>query len=80
VYLCTVCNIVVSVSCTVTKAYVTILFVGCVELGACLPDIILVIRSRTVSWAGYVARMGGTREVRTEFCCRCEDNIEMDIQ
>ena len=58
-YLYTVCNITVSL--VVTKAYVTVWFVEYVELGASLPDIILVIRSRTVRWVGCVASMGDRR-------------------
>jgi len=40
-----------SVLYTVTKAYVTV--------WCCSANIILVIRSRTVGWAGYITRMGG---------------------
>ena len=45
----------------------TVWFVEYVELGASLPDIILVIRLITVSWAGYVARMGGQERCIQDF-------------
>jgi hypothetical protein len=58
-----------------------------------LPNIVRVIKSRRMRWAGYVARMGeerggcrvlvgkpeGRRPVRRPRCRR-EDNIKMDLQ
>jgi hypothetical protein len=56
------------------------------------PNIVRVIKSRSVRWVGHVARMG-IEEVYTGFCwgnlrgrdhledsrCRWEDNIKMDL-
>jgi len=54
----------------------------------CSPNIIRMIKSRRIRWAGHVARIG-RREVYTGFWWgvrerrprrRCEDNIKMDLQ
>jgi hypothetical protein len=57
------------------------------------PDIIRLIKSRILSWAGYVARMGERRGAYTVLvgkpegriplgrpCRRWEDNIKMDVR
>jgi len=53
------------------------------------PNIVLVIKSRTMRWAGHVARMGEKRSVYRILVGkpegkgprrRCEDNIKMDLQ
>jgi len=59
----------------------------------CSPNIVRVIKSRRMSWAGHVARMGerrGAYRVLVEnpegkgplkrHRCRWEDNIKMDLQ
>jgi hypothetical protein len=59
----------------------------------CSPSIIRMIRSRRITWAGHVARMGEKRNVyrilegKTEGKrplgrprCRWEDNIRMDLR
>jgi hypothetical protein len=57
------------------------------------PNIVRVIKSRTMRWAGHVARMGEGRGVYRVFVgrpegkrplgrpsCRCEDNIKLDLR
>ena len=59
----------------------------------CSPDIVWVIKSRKMRWAGHVARMGDRRGVYMVLVrkpegkrplgrprCRWEDNIKMDLQ
>jgi len=59
----------------------------------CSPNIVRVIKSRRMRWAGYVARMGEGRGVYRVLVgkpegkrplgrprCRWEDNIKMDLQ
>jgi len=58
-----------------------------------LPNIVWVVKSRRLRWAGYVARMGEGRGVHSVLVgkpggkrpmgrprCRWEDNIKMDVQ
>ena len=58
-----------------------------------LPNIVRVVKSRRVRWAGHVARMGEDRGVHRVLVGkpegkrplgrprrRCEDNIKMDLQ
>jgi hypothetical protein len=58
-----------------------------------LPNIVRVVKSRRMRWAGYVARMGEERGVHRVLVgkpegkrplgrpsCRWEDNINMDVQ
>jgi hypothetical protein len=58
-----------------------------------LPNIVQVVKSRRMRWAGHVARMGEERGVHRELVGksegkrpfgrprrRCEDNIMMDLQ
>jgi hypothetical protein len=58
-----------------------------------LPNIVRVVKSRRVRWAGHVARMGEGRVVHRVLVakpegkrplgrprCRWEDNIKMDLQ
>ena len=74
----------------------------CIELGLhneqlndlyCSPNIVRVIKSRRMIWAGYVAHMGKRRELHRVLVekpkgkrplgrprCRWEDNIKMDLQ
>ena len=57
-----------------------------------LPNIVRVVKSRRMRWAGHVARMGGYRGVHKVLVGklegkrqlgrprrRCEDNIKMDL-
>jgi hypothetical protein len=57
------------------------------------PNVIWVIKSRRIRWAGHVARMGEKRDAYRILVgrpegrrplgrrgCRCEDNIKMDLQ
>jgi hypothetical protein len=55
----------------------------------CSPNIMRVIKSRKIRWAGHVARMGERRDVYRILVGkrtlgrprrRCEDNIKMDLQ
>jgi hypothetical protein len=58
-----------------------------------LPNIVRVVKSRGMRWAGHVARMGEDREAHRVLVgkpegkrplgrprCRWEDNIKMDLQ
>jgi hypothetical protein len=58
-----------------------------------LPNIVLVVKSRRMRWAGHLARMREDRGVRMLLVgkpegkrplgrprCRCEDNISLDLQ
>jgi hypothetical protein len=58
-----------------------------------LPNIVRVVKSRTMRWAGHVARMGEERGVHRVLVrnpegkrplgrpiCRWEDNVKMDLQ
>jgi hypothetical protein len=58
-----------------------------------LPNIVRVVKSKRMRWAGHVARMGEEREVHRVLVgkpqgkrplgrprCRWEDNIKMDLQ
>jgi hypothetical protein len=49
-------------------------------IGGTSPNIILVIKLRTLNWAGYGSTYGWTGDVRSGFWRKCEDNIKMDLQ